>query len=297
MNGGKVMFLIDRLEVNMDSIGSDYNYAFPYNLNLDDMLFKYGVRVNADLVQDMLATTYPIVVGNMGDQPQVQMISWPFFPLISKYGDHFSVKNLDAIAGKFVSTIDTVKAAGVDKIPILFTSQYSRNLAAPVKVSLNELRRDLSREKFNKQYIPTGYLLEGSFTSLFKNRFLPAGVDAKQRQEKSSPTKLVVIADGDIAKNSVDPRSGEPYELGYDIYARTTFANEDLILNLVSYMLNGEGVISTRAKEVKIRPLDKVKVDENSSFWQLINLIFPLLLLVLIGIVKLIIRKKKYTNF
>ena len=135
----------------MDSISSEFNFAFPYDLNLDDMLFRYGVRINNDLVQDMLSTRYPIVVGNVGDQPQVQMMPLPFFPLISTYGNHPAVKNLDAISTNFVSTMDTVKSEGINKIPILFTSSYSRNVTAPVKVSLNDLKRELSEDKFTKR--------------------------------------------------------------------------------------------------------------------------------------------------
>lgn len=297
MQGGKVLFLIDRLEVNMDSINAEMNFAFPYDLNLDDMLFRYGVRINSDLVQDMLAARYPVVVGNVGDQPQIQMISWPFFPLISKYGDHFSVKNLDAIAAKFVSTMDTVKAEGIKKIPLLFTSEYSRNVSAPVNVSLNQLRNELSRDKFVQQHLPIGFLLEGKFQSLFKNRFLPEGIDDSDRLNDGMSSKVIVISDGDIARNDVNPQTGEPLELGYDSYARMTFANQDFILNLVSYLVDGEGLISTRAKEVKIRPLDSIKSKEERTYWQIINLTLPIALLIIFGIVKYLLRKRKYTNF
>ena len=296
MNGGKVLFLIDQLEVNMDSIASDANFAFPYQLKLDDMFFKYGVRINADLVQDLLATRYPIVVGNVGDQSQIQMMSWPFFPLISKYSDHFAVKNLDAIAAKFVSTMDTVKAAGVVKTPMLFTSEYSRNIAAPVKVSINDLRRELTREKFNKQHLAIGYLLEGNFTSLYNNRFLPEGVANKDNLTHSVPTKVMIVSDGDIARNEINPTSGEPMELGYDPYARITFANQDFLINSISYLVDGEGLIAARAKEVKIRPLDAIKVKDERLFWQIINLVLPITLLFIFGGVKYVVRKRKYAK-
>lgn len=297
MQGGKALFLIDKLEVNMDSIASDNNFAFPYNLNLDDLLFRYGVRLNNDLVQDMVSASYPIVVGNYGDQPQIQMMPWPFFPLISKYAEHPTVKNLDAITTKFVSTIDTVKAEGVKKTPLLFTSPYSRRLAAPVKVSINELRTELSRDKLNKQHLPVGYMLEGSFTSLFKNRFMPEGIKGQNVLERSASTKIAVIADGDIAGNAVNPKSKEPMELGYDPYTRQKFANEDLLMNILSYLTDDHGLIEARTKEVKIRPLDTIKVKEEKFFWQVINLVLPIVLLMLFGGVKYYWRKRKYSSF
>lgn len=297
MQGGKVLFLIDRLEVNMDSIASENNFAFPYDLNLDDMLFKYGVRINADLVQDMLSTRYPIVTGNFGDQPQIQMIPWPFFPLISKYGDHFAVKNLDAITTKFVSTMDTIKAIGVEKTPLLFTSPYSRHINAPVKVSLNDLRNNLTRDKFIEQNLVTGYLLEGQFTSLFKNRFLPKEILDENKLDESIDTKIIVIADGDIARNEINLQTGKPLALGLDPYAGMTFANEEFILNIISYLVDGEGLISARAKEVKIRPLDSIKAKEDRTYWQVVNLILPLIVLLAFGVIKYFLRKKKYTNF
>ena len=297
MQGGKVLFLIDRLGVNMDSIASENNFAFPYDLNLDDMLFKYGVRINADLLQDMLSTSYPIVTGNMGDQPQIRMISWPFFPLISKYADHLIVKNLDAISTKFVSTMDTVKAIGIQKTPLLFSSPYSRHITAPVKVSLNDLRNNVTREKFNEQNLVAGYLLEGQFTSLYKNRFLPKGISKENILSESVATKIIVISDGDIARNEINKQKGEPFALGYDPYAGKTFANEDFILNMISYLVDEKGLISARAKEVKIRPLDSIKVKENKVYWQVVNLVSPLIVLLVFGIAKYFYRKKKYTNF
>ena len=296
MKGGKVLFFIDKLEVDMSKIDTDANYAFPYDIGLDDMLFKYGIRVNDDLVQDMMAATYPIVVGSMGDQPQIQMIPWPFYPLVNNYASHNAVKNLDAITTKFVSTIDTTKAIGVSKTPIMFTSGYSRSINAPVKVALNDLRKDINPNNLDQSNMPVGYLLEGEFTSLFKNRFLPEGIEGKFI-EQSAPTKIVVIADGDIVKSEVNSKSGEAYPLGYDPYARTEFANKDLITNLVNYMVDENGIISARAKEIKIRPLDKIKIKEDSTYWQVINLVIPLVLLVLFGILKYMLRKRKYARF
>ena len=175
MQGGKIIFLIDKLEASMDSASREDYFALPYELNLDDQLFKYGVRINPDLVQDRSAGFYPVITGQVGGKPQVKLMDWPFFPLLNHYPDHPITRNLDAVITKFVSSIDTVKADGIRKTPLLLTSQYSRTLTAPVKVSVNDLRKRLGEEDFSRSFIPVGYLLEGKFTSLYKNRFLPEG--------------------------------------------------------------------------------------------------------------------------
>jgi gliding-associated putative ABC transporter substrate-binding component GldG len=297
MGGGSVLFMLDKLAVNMDSISTPFNYAFPYELNLDDLLFKYGVRINNNLVQDRVAGTEVVVVGNIGEQPQVQPFRWPFYPIINQYSDHVVVKNLDAVLTKFVSTIDTIKAEGVRKTPIMFTSEYSRSLSAPVQVSLAYIQTELTPEKLNKKHLPVGYLLEGQFTSLFKNRFAPNGGTGQNQIDTSVSTKIAVIADGDIARNDVSPASGQPLDLGYDAKTRTTFANKDLILNIISYLSDGDGLISARSKEIKIRPLDNVKTANEGMMWKITNLLLPIVFLILFGIVKHYLRKRKYANF
>ena len=297
MNGGSVLFMIDKLEVNMDSISSPFNYAFPYDLGLDGMLFKYGVRINNTLIQDRMAGTELVVVGNIGDQPQFKPFRWLFYPIINKYSDHSAVKNLDAVLTKFVSTIDTIKVANVLKTPIMFTSAYSRSLTAPVLVSLTQLRKDFTPEKLNQKNLPVGYLLEGKFKSFFVNRFLPDNVDNEGRKNESQFAKIVVIADGDLAKNEVNPTSGQPLELGYDRNTRNTFANKDLIVNLIAYLTDSDGLITARSKEVKIRLLDNVKTERDGTFWKMLNLILPIILLVVFGMAKYYWRKRKYTRF
>jgi gliding-associated putative ABC transporter substrate-binding component GldG len=280
----------------MDSAAAG-TYSFPYELNLDDLLFKYGVRINNDLVQDFVAGTYPIIVGNSGDEAQMQLLQWPFFPIINKYSKHVIVRNLDATKGEFVSSIDTVKAVGIKKTVLLSTSNYSRASTAPVYVDIDILQESLSPDKFDKQNIPVGYLLEGQFTSYYKNRFLPDGFSKAEFIETGIENSLVVIADGDFVKNTVDPRNGSPLPTGFDPYMRQSFANADLILNAIQYLLEGDGLIRARAKQVIIRPLDTVKVSTNKNFYQILNLFMPLLIIGLIGLVITILRKRKYTNF
>lgn len=297
MNGGNVFFLLDKLRANMDSAVNEHNYSFPVDLNLDDQLFKYGARINNDLIQDNSSGVYPIVVGNMGDQPQVRLMPWPFFPLINRFGDHPITKNLNAIVGRFVSTVDTVAVPGVKKTPLLFTSDYSRSVNAPVKVSIQDLRKNLTPDMLNEQNIPVAWLLEGSFPSLYKNRFKPEGVDAKDFVEVANgDASILVVGDGDIAKNDVNPKTGQPQELGFDPFLNETFANKEFIMNALAYMMDSDGLILARNKEVKIRPLDKVKVETESLKWQVINLVMPVVLLIIFGVVRYYLRKRKFTK-
>jgi len=296
MNGGRVLFLLDKLEASMDSVSNPDYFAFPYNLELDEMLFKYGVRINPDLIQDQHAAFFPVVTGQSGARPRMQLIEWPFFPLIIEYADHPVTRNLDALQTKFVSTIDTVKASGIRKTPLLFSSRYSRTVGSPVRIDLNEFREQKDNS-FEKSFLPVGYLLEGKFTSLYKNRFLPPGVLKESFRDESIPTKLIIIGDGDIATNEINPKTGNPHPLGFDPYTNYTYANEDLILNMLAYLTEENGLIMARNKEVKLRPLDRQKVTEEKTQWQLINLVLPAMLAVAYGVVRTIIRRKRYTGF
>lgn len=298
MLGGKALFMIDKLAVNMDSanIGT---ISFPYDLNLDDLLFKYGVRINNNLVSDYVSGTYPIVVGNSGEQPQIQLLQWPFYPVVNDYSNHVIVRNIDAIITRFVSSIDTVKAPGILKTRLFSSSQYSRVSTAPVVVDIQATRENLSPDYFKSSHVPLGYLLEGSFNSFYANKFLPDGADDALFKPQGEPSRIIVIADGDIARNDIDPRSGAPLPLGRDPFSRDgfEFANQDMLLNAVNYLIAGDGIISARAKQVMIRPLDQVKVKASRRYWQTLNLVAPIALLIVFGIVLYVIRRKKYSKF
>ncbi|MBK8292195.1 MAG: gliding motility-associated ABC transporter substrate-binding protein GldG [Flammeovirgaceae bacterium] len=297
MQGGKILFLIDRLDADMSHASEEDYFAFPYDLNLDDQLFKYGVRINPDLIQDRVSGKYHIVIGGDQNQPQIMQLDWPFFPLVNQYATHPITRNLDATLLKFVSSIDTVKAVDVTKTPLLFSSQYSRKVTAPVKVGVNDLRRQMQADVFESGRIPIAYLLEGNFTSLFKNRFAPEGVDTASFRDRSVKTKIILVADGDIAKNDVNPRDNNPQSLGLDPFTHYTFANQDLLMNMAAYLVEENGLIKARNKEVKVRPLDKEKIRDTRSFWQVINLVLPMIALIVFGIVRAYIRKLKYTRF
>ncbi|MBZ0246586.1 MAG: gliding motility-associated ABC transporter substrate-binding protein GldG [Cyclobacteriaceae bacterium] len=296
MHGGKLLVLIDRLDAVMDSASRQDYFAFPYTLNIEDLLFKYGVRINPDLIQDRIAARYPIVTGRVDNRPQLMQMDWPFFPLVNQYATHPITRNLDATLLRFASSIDTVKATGIKKTPLLFTSPASRKLGTPVKVSVNDLRNNTNPELFVPGSIPVAYLLEGEFTSLYKDRFLPDGSDGIVLKEKSLPTKIIVISDGDVARNDVNSRTGQPQQLGFDPISSYTFANENLLMNMVAYLVEDDGLISTRSKEIKIRPLNKTKIEEDRAFWQMVNLMLPLVILFVFGLLRAYLRKRKYSN-
>ncbi|MCF6353406.1 MAG: gliding motility-associated ABC transporter substrate-binding protein GldG [Cyclobacteriaceae bacterium] len=295
MNGGTGLFLLDKVAVNMDSANVG-TFSFPYDLDLDDQLFTYGVRINNDLVQDFVSGTYPIVVGNEGEQAKIQLLQWPYFPVINEYSKHSTVRNLDATLTRFASSIDTVKAAGVKKTLLFSSSPYARKLMSPTLVDLNLMQQALDPAKFTTKNIPMGYLLEGRFTSFFKNKFLPEG-QSKKHFKPEGGTKLIIISDGDLARNDLDPKTGQPLPLGYDPFTNQTFANQDLILNLLTYLTRGNGLITARSKQVLIRPLDKVKLKNGKLVWQLINVALPVVLLILFGIAYNWVRRRKYTRF
>jgi gliding-associated putative ABC transporter substrate-binding component GldG len=297
MQGGNLLFLIDKLEASADSASRDDYFAFPYDLNLDDQLFKYGFRINLDLIQDRAAALFPVVTGMAGNKPQIQLMDWPFFPLVNRYAEHEITRNLDAVLTRFVSSIDTVKVDNVKRTPVLFSSQYARTLTAPVRVSINDIRNNLKAEDFQQAYLPIAYLAEGTFPSLFKNRFIPEGVKATTMLESSKPAKIILISDGDMARNDVNPRTGQAQVLGFDRFSNYTFANLDLLVNGVSWLVDDNGLLTARTKEVKIRPLDKEKIKQERLYWQLLNVAAPILVIVLFGIVWAFIRRKKFASF
>jgi ABC-2 type transport system permease protein len=297
MQGGKIFFLIDKVDASMDSAARDDYFAGPNDLNLDDQFFKYGVRVNPDLVQDRRSGMYPVITGEVAGRPRMQLIEWPFFPLIGEFANHPITRNLDAVLTRFCNSIDTVKASGVQKTPLLMSSAYSRKIATPVHVNVNELRKNLRDSDYSTRNIPIGMILEGKFTSLYKNRFPPSGFESTEIIEESIPTKLIIVSDGDVARNDVNPRNSQPQPLGFDPMTKTTFANKDFLLNAVAYLTQEDGLIQVRNKEVKIRPLDKVKLKEGRVKWQVLNVAAPLALLICYGVLRSYLRKRRFANF
>ena len=297
MKGGRALFFLDQLYVNEDSALSQGTVALPIDVNLDDQLFKYGARVNRDLILDLSSGVMPVIVNMIGDEPEIQNFKWHYYPIINQFGKHPIVKNSDAIYTKFINTIDTVKADGIVKTPLLFSSRYSKRINTPVSVSLADITQLGQKDFAPQDPLPVAYLLEGSFNSLYTNRFLPEGFDKQNFVEKSTPTKILVVGDGDIIENEFSLKNRQPVELGFSEFMRQKFANEDFIKNALQYMLDDQGLITARNKEIKIRPLDEVKVGEERVFWQVINLGLPIVLIVIYGLARYYWRKRKFTRF
>ena len=297
MNGGKAVFFVDALNANMDSVGAGGMFALPYNLNLDDLFFRYGVRLNPTLIMDLNSGFIPVVTGYMGERPQTEMLNWRFYPLLNTFSKHPITRNIDAVYSKFIGTIDTVKADGIRKTPLVYTSVYSRVMQPPVPLTLEEARMEVKPEQYQAGPQPVGYLLEGAFTSLFRNRRAPQGIENTQVKETGVPTKIAVFSDGDLVRNDVNPRTGQAYELGFDRYNNVTFANRELAMNTIHYLLDSEGLINVRSKEIQLRPLDRVRVKEERTYWQLLNIAAPIVLLALFGVVRYFLRKGRYERF
>ncbi|MDF1674214.1 MAG: gliding motility-associated ABC transporter substrate-binding protein GldG [Vicingaceae bacterium] len=299
MYGGKVVWMIDPVFASMDSLRtSDVTMAIPQDLNLDDQLFTYGVRVNANLIQDLQSAPIPIVTGMVGNQPKTELYPWYFFPLLTPANSHPIVNNLNAVKGEFTSTIDTINKAGITKIGLLKSSQYTKISSAPTRVSLSFLRFEPDQNQFNKGHQVAAALLEGSFESVFKNRVPPQILEANEIafREKSKSNKMVVIADGDIAKNAVNPRTNEYMALGLDRYTKQQYGNADFMLNVMNYMCNDNGLMSVRTKKFKIRLLDHTVIKDEKVIWQIFNTVLPVGIMLLFGIAHFFYRKRKYTK-
>lgn len=299
MNGGRIMWLIDPVSVSLDSLSTGYmTLAFPRNLNLDDQLFRYGVRLNADLVQDAECLLIAVNTAPAGAPAKFTPAPWYYSPLLSPSGDHVISRNLNRVKAEFVSSIDMVgKQEEVQKTVILATSAYSLVVQAPVEVSLASINNPPDRRLFNQPSQPVGVLLEGTFTSVFKNRMVDSfGVNPSGVKNESQPTRMIVFSDGNLMSNQYRMANGAPeyMPLGYDRYSQQTFGNKALLMNGVNYLCDDEGLMELRSRVFKIRLLDKVRMKESKLIWQILNVVAPLLLISAFGAVYVYIRRRKY---
>lgn len=301
MRGGKVMWLIDPVFASMDSIQkSNATVGIINDLNLEDQFFTYGFRVNTNLVMDLNALPIPLNTGQLGGAPQIDFFPWYYFPVLNPILNHPIVRNLNAIRTQFISSIDTLPKKGTKKTILLTSSKYARTVNTPVIISLDILQKEPDQRLYNKQDIPVAALMEGKFESLFNNRIPPEIRDDQSIGfvGESRPTKMIIVGDGDIIKNQVN-RTGEkpvPFPLGYDRYTRKTFGNKDFILNAMNYLIDENSLITIRSRDVKLRLLDKTKVNENRFFWQLLNTVLPVALIFVFSFAMFAIRKRKYSR-
>ena len=302
MHGGKVLWLVEPVYATMDSLqNQESTIGLEQDLNLDDMLFRYGVRLNRDLLLGLNCAQIAVRTGGMvGNQPQYTRFNWYYFPLLQAASDHPMVRNMNGIKADFVSSIDATSSAdGIEQIPLLKTTGYTKVSGTPVFISLAMLRQAPDQRLFNlKDGKNVAYLLKGSFTSLYANRIPQEIVDdqATDFLEESEPTAMIVVADGDIIRNQFDIRTHKPLPLGFDQYTGITYTNKEFIENAISYLVDGENMIDIRSRKLTIRLLDTKKVSKERVKWQVINTVIPIALIIVFGFVLAFVRKKKYSK-
>lgn len=293
VGGGKALFFVDGARV--DSVSLDGNYAQPLDLNLGDLFFKWGVRLNTNLVKDLNCAQILLNVGNVGDNPEIRPMPWRFFPLLNNFGQHTVTRNLNAVYTRFLSSIDTVGGAnGIAKTPLLMTSPYTQLVNAPALVGYNEARKNPQPSEYRSGVKLAGVLLEGSFTSLFQNRILTGDPRAAKFKATGSAGKVIICSDGDIIVNDYDYKRNAPLPLGYDRVTKQTFGNKDFVLHALDYMTDANGLINARGKQIAIRALDKIQIQESRKFWQALNLLLPVVLIGFFGAIRYYLRIRKF---
>lgn len=298
MYGGRVLWLIDGLDIEMDSLANrSQTMAMRMDLGLgfDEMMFTYGVRVNSNLIMDIRCMPVPMAGGSMGNNPQIEFRPWYYFPEVVPLSKHPIVKNLDVIKGEFVNSIDIIDNE-IRKTVLLTTSEYTRVVNAPAVVDLNVAQTEPDPRLFNKANLPIAVLLEGAFKSPWKNRLSPTFTDIPEMgyRGEGDTTKMIVISDGDIIKNAFNYRQNYPYPLGYDKYTNTMYANKTFILNAINYLCGDEDYMESRSREIKIRKLNVAQIKENRLMYQVINTVVPIVIVIVSGVAIVLIRKNRY---
>ena len=294
MNGGRLLFFIDGVNASLDSLNNKNGYFISSinNLNIDDQFFKYGFRVNSDLVQDQRSIEIPIITGYSNNKPIQEFFKWPYYPLLKNSSNNPISKNIDAIKCDFVSSIDTIKN-NIKKTILLASSDKSRKVRAPSKISLLILENPPPIETFNKPNIPISVLLSGSFTSVFKDRII-SKENALNFKEKSNETKIIVVADGDFIANPVSSK-GIAYPLGYDKFINYTFeGNKKFIINAIQYLCDDSGLVNLKSKNIKLRLLNVSLSKCNKNLIILLNIYKGLLIFIFLILIFKITYKRKY---
>lgn len=295
VNGGKTIWLVDQVVAEMDSLYSPTGsaLAFPRDLNLNDFFFKFGVRIYPDLVKDEQGNPIKLASGEQGSATQFQEFNWKFAPLVHPQSKHPIVKNLGGIKFDFANAIDTLKN-GIKKTVLLQSSLYSKRIGTPTEINLNVVNEETTPADYlNKGNITLAVLLEGNFHSMFENRVL--AFDQNNFQTKGKSGKMIVISDGDVIKNQLD-KNLLPVELGYDQRSGNLYDNKDFLMNCVNYLLDDNGLINIRSKDLDLPLLDKEKVYENYTFTQFLTIGLPIVVLTLFGFVFTFLRKRKYSR-
>lgn len=299
MNGGRLLFFVDVLYAERDSLQNGELVTYARDLNLSDLLFRYGARINTDLIADKHCDKIPVEVGSIGGQSQKQLLPWPYAPLLQPGSDNAIVKNQADVLGQFANSIDTVEAEGIKKTVLLTSSANAYTMPTPARIELNSLKTVEDISKFNRKDIPVAVLLEGNFTSLYANRVSQAQLaslqsDSMEFRKQSTDAKVIIVSDADIVINQVSEIIG-PLPMGTNTYTRVQYANKDFFLNCTEYLANKNNILDARAKDYTLRLLDVKKTADQKGTWQLINIVVPVLLVCLFGFIYQWWRKRKYT--
>lgn len=293
INGGKTIWLVESVNIDMDNLRQNGSaFAFPFDLGLNDMFFKYGFRINPFLVKDLQATPIALATGERGNETQYENYPWFFSPYIFPQSNHPIVNNIDGIKLDFTNPIDVLKN-DIKKTVLLQSSIYSKKIGTPVEIDLKTVNEKPNPQDYTPGNLPVGLLLEGYFSSVYENRVLP--FKDPDFKAKGKASKMIVIADGDIIKNQLDEK-GQPMELGYDKWTNQMYSNKEFLMNCVNYLLDDNGLINIRSKEVDLPLLDKEKVYEEYTYTQLLTVGLPLVILTLFGIAITYFRKRQFSR-
>ncbi|MCR5192105.1 MAG: gliding motility-associated ABC transporter substrate-binding protein GldG [Bacteroidales bacterium] len=297
MYGGKILWLVDALDADMDSLQTKaQTFATRLPTNLEEMFFNYGVRINPDLIMDYRCRGIPM----MGNDNRMQLVPWYYFPTLVPSSDHPIVRNLDVLKTDFISTIDLI-SNDIDKTVLLTTSDHVHIKNAPVNIQLSDAMVQVDNQLFNRSNMPVAVLLEGQFKSLFRNRLASQFASLSEIGFKSQcekPTQMIVVSDGDMIRNGTayNEQGQYPFPLGYDRYTNVEFANKTFILNAINYLAGDEGMIDARPRNIDIRRLNLAKVRDQRGFYQFANLFYPIFAVLILAVIVLVARKVKYKN-
>lgn len=295
MNGGKLLWFIDSQIADMDSLNNEpYFMSVGYDTKLDDLLFRYGIRINPNLIQDVQCEAIPILSQVKNGTPQQKLLPWLFFPVATSMDNNPIVKNMEPVWFQFASSIDTTASKGIRKTVLLRSSQFSRPVPSPVRVDLNMARVNPDPLLFTKGFAPLAVLMEGEFSSIFQYRPGATGSSDLPYKSHIEKNKMIVVSDGDVIRNQRKKSTGEVFPLGYNRYTNQQYGNKRFVLNCVDYLCDDSGLIEVRGKEIALRLLNKAKIKKEKTQWQLINMITPVLLILLFGGVNAWVRKRKY---
>jgi ABC-2 type transport system permease protein len=304
MRGGRVLFFLDPVRPFADSLSGGTTVALAREMGLEDLLFKYGVRVNYNLVADLQCNYVPVNTAPAGEQAHYTMMPWVYFPLLSGPESHPVTRGLNYVKSEFASTLDTVGTSRADlrRTVLLATSSASRTRNVPLYISMEEIAIQPDPALYDQSHLPVGVLLEGSFDSFYRNYPVPEGVHpAGCEVIASSPnTSVFVAGDGDLIRNEVQYEQGAflARPLGYDKYTRQTFGNLEFAMNVVSYMTDETGIMELRSREFKLRLLDRAAINDRAVVvhWKLINTLLPVLFVILCGIAIYFYRRKTFAR-